>query len=184
MFNAGISKLLKKGKKANLLYVASRLRTFILRVLHTWCPGPTSTHRPGTKFSRGWDQVKSAGDGIDRDFEMLPTPGPGPGLGKICRGRDFFKSNFENFWKFPETRFNVQGSNFFSQPINPAFTSLLHDFNVLSSIFYISPVISCIGEGTTEWRRFMCWKVLTRVPGVTVPCSPSIPLKENVLEHF
>ena len=89
MFNAGISKLLKKGKKANLLYVASRLRTFILRVLHTWCPGPTSRHRPGTKFSRGWDQVKSAGDGIDRDFEMLPTPGPGPGMGKICRGRDF-----------------------------------------------------------------------------------------------
>jgi hypothetical protein len=47
-----------------------------------------------------------------------------------------------------------------------------------------SPVISCISEGTTEWQRFGCPKVFIRVPGVTIPKYPSIPLEENVLEHF
>jgi hypothetical protein len=47
-----------------------------------------------------------------------------------------------------------------------------------------SPVISCIGEGITEWQRFGYAKVFIMVPGVTVPNSPSIPLEENVLEPF
>jgi hypothetical protein len=47
-----------------------------------------------------------------------------------------------------------------------------------------SPVISCIGEGTTEWQSFGYPKVFIRVPGVAIPKSPSIPLEENVLEHF
>jgi hypothetical protein len=50
--------------------------------------------------------------------------------------------------------------------------------------FDYSPVISCIGEGTTEWQRFGYPKVFIRVPGVTISKSPSIPLEENVLEHF
>ena len=58
--------------------------------------------RPGTKFSRGRDQVESAGARINRDFEMLPRLGPG--LAKIClgRGQDFFNiilKIFESFRK-------------------------------------------------------------------------------------
>ena len=60
--------------------------------------------RSRTKFSRGRDQVESAGAGINRDFEMLPRPGPG--LAKICRGRgrDFFNLILKFFESF---RINV-----------------------------------------------------------------------------
>ena len=47
-----------------------------------------------------------------------------------------------------------------------------------------SPVISCIGEGTTEWQRFECVNMFIRVPGVTVPKLQKIALKENVLQRF
>ena len=40
-----------------------------------------------TKFGRGQDQVKSAGAGTNRDFEILTRPGPG--LAGTCRAGIF-----------------------------------------------------------------------------------------------
>ena len=47
-----------------------------------------------------------------------------------------------------------------------------------------SPVISCHGEGTTEWQRFEGANMFIRVPIVTVPKFQKIPLKENMLQQF
>ena len=47
-----------------------------------------------------------------------------------------------------------------------------------------SPVISCHGEGTTEWQRFEGSNMFIRVPIVTVPKFQKIPLKENMLQRF
>ena len=52
------------------------------------------------------------------------------------------------------------------------------------SCYNNSPVISCIGEGTTEWQRFECVNMFIRVPGVTVPKLQKIALEENVLQRF
>ena len=49
---------------------------------------------------------------------------------------------------------------------------------------YNSPVISCIGEGTTEWQRFGYPNMFIRVPRVTVPNFQKFPCKENVLQRF
>jgi hypothetical protein len=95
---------------------------------------PSIRRRPGTKFSRGRDQVESAGAGIkfNRDFEMLPRPGPG--LGKICRVRNFL-SHFGNFRKFPETRINVLWSIFINLELK--FFWISNWWQVLASMFFI-----------------------------------------------
>jgi hypothetical protein len=41
--------------------------------------------RPGTKYSRCWDQVNLAEAGINLNFEMFP----GPGSSSVSRDRDF-----------------------------------------------------------------------------------------------
>ena len=47
-----------------------------------------------------------------------------------------------------------------------------------------SPVISCLGKGTTEWQRFECLNMFIRVPRDTVPNFQKFPCKENMLQRF
>ena len=51
-------------------------------------------------------------------------------------------------------------------------------------LFYVSPVISCLGKGTTEWQRFECLNMFIRVPRDTVPNFQKFPCKENMLQRF
>ena len=63
-----------------------------------------------------------------------------------------------------------------------------NDMGLFPSYFHLisifSPVISCIGEGTTEWQRFECSNMFIRVPRVTVQNFHKFPIEENMLQQF
>ena len=118
--------------------------------------------RPGTKFGRGRDQVKSAGAGTNRDFGILKRPGPGPGLAKICRGRGRGK--------------NANPGRSRGRGRDPGRALPL----LLSSPTHLFPSFSLL-HLPTSWSPLLLYSSCLLLPSFSPSSSPALPFPSSPL---